>query len=41
MSKFLDLYNLIMEELITEGFPSSKINVINNLPNSKKLALQL
>lgn len=40
MSKFLDLYNLIMEELIAEGFPSSNINVIDNLPNSKKLGLQ-
>lgn len=41
MSKFLDLYNLIMEELITEGLPSPKINVIDQLPNSKKLGLQM
>lgn len=39
MTKFLEIYNLIMEELINEGFPSAKINTIDNLPRSKKLGL--
>lgn len=29
-----------MEELITEGFPSSGVNVVDQLPNLKKLGLQ-
>lgn len=39
MTKFLEIYNLIMEELINEGFPSANINTIDNLPRSKKLGL--
>lgn len=41
MSKFLDLYNLIIEELIAEGLPSSDKNVVDQLSNSKKLGLRI
>lgn len=38
MSKFLQLYNLIMEELITEGYAHVG-DIIEFLPNSRKLGL--